>query len=985
MRSNNDKAAQTAVDEDMLLQHISALNAKLTVAFEKKIEPLATQIIAYKEVVAPLSQDLKRNLAALTPLLQQVQSLESALANTAQSLDQDKQAIAAALTEFRTDMAQAIDGLRASEHNDSAQQEQFLTQLRADIESSIGSRLEALESVHDGRLAELNATMGALGPDLTEFKSRIEALESGIDTALAAKLEPLMPELTGIRGAIDASVLQNTATVENALATLTSPTSDPELAPQIDRVIDALHQRENEIRDAVSNSKNELQTDISTSYSVWSQALETLTHKIDALANADNSADQSKFDSIAAQIEALQGKLAAHDDTSSKDAVVEMSTELARMGSQLEAFMQADSQTTGTAISADIDRIIDALNQRENDIREAVTNSKTELQTDMSTAYNTWSQALETLTAKIDALASADNSEDHSRFDAIAAQIDELQGKLDAHMQAESQKAAAETAAGFDRIIDTVHLRENDVREALAATKFELQTDMSNAYEGWSQGLNALSEKVTAIASQIHELSEITASPTISEATETVYQPVTDNLPDIIRDRVDEMHSRLTNSDWALQALGKNMASLMNEVSGMRDDVLSASMARRTYNAVEDIRTLVEEMPRRAGSSVQTEELVARMEATIDSVRTAIAARPDDLAKTLEQAKQDILATLEGKSVDMSGPIEQSRQDILTQIGSSISAHASQILSRIDTKHEALVQGVNATLSAIESAALQQQAWSQPFDGERPAVIEGYDPDTIMDSLKEHDPVTYKVWKPVFEAGEQPYHDEPDHNCSTWSTPLTPRFRDYVSLFAKGSILDIGCGPHPMPAYLEGYPVERLTGLEPLEISGDAAFPIIKGVNEFLPWADNSFETVVNATAIDHVMDLERSLSETCRILKADGRFIIWFADVSGMENYAKMPPENRVPVDSYHLFHVSSDWFLPTINQWFDLVDLRRIRATENSDNVFAVFRPRTKTAPPPARIPQARGTKPKAKTASPLARKSQARSTKKKTTRKR
>ena len=111
MRSDKDKtsqAAQGAIDEDMLLQHIAALNAKLTVAFEKKIEPLGNQIIAYKEVVAPLSQDLKRNLAQMEPLFQQIQSLQATLTSSIQSADSDRH--------IRTDRRAAAGDHRPPRH-----------------------------------------------------------------------------------------------------------------------------------------------------------------------------------------------------------------------------------------------------------------------------------------------------------------------------------------------------------------------------------------------------------------------------------------------------------------------------------------------------------------------------------------------------------------------------------------------------------------------------------------------------------------------------------------------------------------------------------------------------------------------------------------------------------------------------------------------------------------------------------------------------
>lgn len=62
-----------------------------------------------------------------------------------------------------------------------------------------------------------------------------------------------------------------------------------------------------------------------------------------------------------------------------------------------------------------------------------------------------------------------------------------------------------------------------------------------------------------------------------------------------------------------------------------------------------------------------------------------------------------------------------------------------------------------------------------------------------------------------------------------------------------------------------------------------AALEITRGVAETLPFHDQSFDRVLCDSAIDHVADPRRSISEMTRVLKADGRLVI------GAVNYGSL------------------------------------------------------------------------------------------------
>jgi len=829
-KNKSQQSAQAAVDEDMLLQHISALNAKLTIAFEKKIEPLGNQIISYREVVAPLSQDLKRNLAILTPLLQQIQTLEGAMNAAKETFGSDRSAITAELASFRSDVEATLNTIEVSSASMKDAMDAPIGQLKQEIESLLAGTVSSIEGVAQQIRADISGT--DTGGLIDATATRLEAHQADSSRQIIQSLVSLSERIGSLGNQVDGVTARSEALDAKLSESLPG-------APAID-----------------------------------------LDEKLSALRS---------------QFEALQAGLS--EDTKGQ---IELAT------SRFEAY-QADG---ARQIIGRLNALTDAIERLTGEVGET-------------------SQSLTAVAQTI-----TDGRPDSG--DTIRAIVSEETSRLE---------LAAESTTS--RII-----------EGVEAVKSAIQNDMSAGYGAWNGAAQNLVAKVDALSERMDAMAETALAQEKTEPTETVYLPVGETLPDIIRDRVDEVHSRLSNSDWALQSIGKNMTTLMHEVTAMRDDVLSASMARRTYNAVEDIRTLVEDMPRRGGESSKAEELAARLESALESVRTAISARPDDLASTLEQAKSEILATLQSSSETISAPIDRNRQEILsavralqslhTEIGGQISqaivSNSKLLIRHVETQISEIGASQSAafrTMASIESAALQKMEWAENYTGTRPKPLAGYDGSAALDQLKTENPAVFEQWHAIFQNGAAAYSQSRSNNCSTFGNELSRCFRDYLSLFAKGAILDIGCGPFADPAYLSGFKRERLTGLEPLDLVAPEKFPVVRGFNEFLPWSDKSFETIVSASSLDHVLDLRKALSETHRVLKSDGVYIVWYADVDGAENVPAKPPAEQFAVDGHHLFHISESWFGDVIGEWFDLMDYRRFEAGNGVADVFAVYRP--------------------------------------------
>lgn len=91
-----------------------------------------------------------------------------------------------------------------------------------------------------------------------------------------------------------------------------------------------------------------------------------------------------------------------------------------------------------------------------------------------------------------------------------------------------------------------------------------------------------------------------------------------------------------------------------------------------------------------------------------------------------------------------------------------------------------------------------------------------------------------------------------------------------------GRCLDVGCGALPMPAYMKTAETVNFIGIDPYEGDQKREFPFYCGYAEELPFEDKSFEGVLFATSLDHVIEPEKALSEAYRVIVEEGYLFIW-------------------------------------------------------------------------------------------------------------
>jgi len=268
----------------------------------------------------------------------------------------------------------------------------------------------------------------------------------------------------------------------------------------------------------------------------------------------------------------------------------------------------------------------------------------------------------------------------------------------------------------------------------------------------------------------------------------------------------------------------------------------------------------------------------------------------------------------------------------------------SERLAKIEAElavQRAEIRNTSLTASLLAAAmtklALREGSGNQHESDYKPAKAK--DIDSYLDKLKTLWPNHFDVWRALFENGKTSYYTQREASCSHRDHWYARLFGAYVDLHAFGRLLDIGCGPHGLPSYLSNYDTCLISGLEPLEATGPINFEYVRGFNEFLPWPDQAFNTVVSGTSLDHVISLERSLDEVRRVLTSDGRYLVWLASVPGAPIYDETAT-NPQAVDEFHMFHFDRVWIEPLFEKYFRIQDVTVI-GQPGFDHIFYCLLP--------------------------------------------
>ena len=108
-----------------------------------------------------------------------------------------------------------------------------------------------------------------------------------------------------------------------------------------------------------------------------------------------------------------------------------------------------------------------------------------------------------------------------------------------------------------------------------------------------------------------------------------------------------------------------------------------------------------------------------------------------------------------------------------------------------------------------------------------------------------------------------------------WYLHYYPYHRDLLAAFgayAKGQLLDIGCGNKPYKSVLDAW-VEKYMGCDIVQSNLNCVDILCEANN--IPLDDGLFDTVISTQTIEHVADHQGLVNEAFRLLKSDGYFIL--------------------------------------------------------------------------------------------------------------
>lgn len=168
-----------------------------------------------------------------------------------------------------------------------------------------------------------------------------------------------------------------------------------------------------------------------------------------------------------------------------------------------------------------------------------------------------------------------------------------------------------------------------------------------------------------------------------------------------------------------------------------------------------------------------------------------------------------------------------------------------------------------------------------------------------------------KLWKQVQDRYERRSNKGRVGSYEQYIQGIAKQFKGFVGI-RNGLVLDLGCGNGNFcgdsyeaagQEYIDTQNI--IIGLDPLE-SMEKRFPVIRAFGENIPFQDACFDTLVIASALDHIIDPIVVLKESKRILKEGGKIFIWNS----------IHPEGKI--NPWHLHTWTSETLLEMIGEVF-------------------------------------------------------------------
>lgn len=338
------------------------------------------------------------------------------------------------------------------------------------------------------------------------------------------------------------------------------------------------------------------------------------------------------------------------------------------------------------------------------------------------------------------------------------------------------------------------------------------------------------------------------------------------------------------------------------------------SESRANDNQLAEMRLWLEKI------SAETTNATANLEGHLTNARAEL----KNLKSHIDGQVEILRVEFNNRLATSTGGLEGRFNTLLNEALPKVCAQSHEVLGKVLELH---ARGADRSRWKAQAAEQYAPAKLVPFDD-------------VLKQAKQAFPQVFEPWHQRLETTRNAFAFSKVGNAANDLDLYSRMFKSFVEGHIRGRVLDVGCGVFGRPHYLQSYAPSLISGLEPLPIVGTPDFECVAGLNEFLPWPDAAFSTVINATSLDHVMSLDASLDEMVRVLAPDGVILLWIGSNSGAPEYTSGVYDPAL-ADRFHLFHFDTAWFDPMLVDRFDMLD-RMEFVTAAFSHVFYALKPR-------------------------------------------
>ncbi len=147
---------------------------------------------------------------------------------------------------------------------------------------------------------------------------------------------------------------------------------------------------------------------------------------------------------------------------------------------------------------------------------------------------------------------------------------------------------------------------------------------------------------------------------------------------------------------------------------------------------------------------------------------------------------------------------------------------------------------------------------------------------SVLDKIISLPEPYFGLWALAQNASLKEYKELSPASVSLKDREVVQAFKHFINLNKNSQILDVGSGTDYLPGYIDEKHIENYTALDPLPAYKNVDFRKVMAWGELMPFAESTFDCVILATSLDHILCLKSFMKELNRILKPGGSVYIW-------------------------------------------------------------------------------------------------------------